>query len=145
MSLNIDLHATVEIIRFLEVSKSQSEIILDSLPGLFSIMDGSGIIIRGNRNLAESLSVDFENLIGQQFGKWIGSKWPEFSEKMSEIKKNKLSAIEFDLAIANENSENTNFLWNVSPLNFPGRAGSDLNIYLIVGRQLKGFESTQAI
>ena len=145
MSLNIDLHATVEIIRFLEVSKSQSEIILDSLPGLFFIMDGSGIIIRGNRNLAESLSVDFENLIGQQFGKWIGSKWPEFSEKMSEIKKNKLSAIEFDLAIANENSENTNFLWNVSPLNFPGRDERDLNIYLIVGRQLKGFESTQAI
>lgn len=143
MSLNIDLSATVEIIRFLEVSKSQSEIILDSLPGLFLIIDVNGMIIRGNRNLAEFFSEDFENLIGQRFDERIGSKWTEFSGKMSELKNQRLNAIEFDMAVNNRNSEETNFFWNISLLKFQGRENTDLNIYLIVGRKISESESTK--
>ncbi len=145
MSLNIDLRATVEIIRFLEISKSQSEIILDSLPGLFLIIDVDGIIIRGNRNLAEYLSLDFENLIGQKFDERIGSQWNEFSAKMSELKNQKLKTIEFDLALENEKLGKSNFIWNLSSLNFQGLDGTDLNIYLIVGRKLRESEIAKNI
>lgn len=144
MSLNIDLHATVEIIQFLEVSKSQSEVILDSLPGLFLIIDANGIIIRGNRHLAEYLFVDFENLIGQRFDQFVDSKWSEFSEKMAKMKTLKLEAIEFDMAIENQITERANFHWNVRPLDFPGRDGTDLNIYLIVGRRLRSNETEKS-
>lgn len=144
MSLNIDLHATVEIIRFLEISKSQSEIILDSLPGLFLIIDVNGIVIRGNRNLAEFLNVDFENIIGQKFDERISSKWKEFSAKMAELKKNNLTSIEFDLNVEDEKSEKINYIWNVNPLNFQGRDSTDLNIYLVVGRKLRSLEKAKS-
>ena len=134
MNTYIDAQATFEILRFLETSKSQSEFILDSLPGLFLITDSRGLILRGNRHAAELLKVNFENLIGQLFSRTMASAWVEFSKKMVESKKFPLEGIDFKMAISDGDLSQKYSLWNIRPLSVVGHDGSDLNIYLIFGR-----------
>ena len=62
-----DLQATQQIINLFESSKTYAEDALETLPGIYAVMDAGGSILKGNKTLASLYKVDHEKLLGRQF------------------------------------------------------------------------------
>jgi len=79
MDDQIGIQATQYIISLFENSKSQSERALDSLPGVYAVIDRTGLILKGNKSLAQIFNVDFEELLNLNLRKLFSpQEWEKF-------------------------------------------------------------------
>ncbi len=123
----LELQASQYIISILENSKSQSEEALDTLPGIYAVVDGDGKILKGNRRLAELFGMNHENLLGVNIcGLFSDPDKKPFLNKISEL-------TEFELEVAEKNDTFRNYLWYSSRLKIDRQ---NMPFYSIIGRDV---------
>jgi PAS domain S-box-containing protein len=129
-----DLQATQYVISLFEKSKTHSEAALESLPGIYAVIDAVGNILKGNRNLATFYDVDHELLLNQNFFKILP---PEDAKKIQaiilQLQKGETSSVEFETRTL-KNDNTFNFLCDLSPLIIDPKATPTL--FTLVGRDV---------
>ncbi len=137
MNANKDLQANHKMTRFLEEAKAQSEMVLDSLPGLFAVINSAGKIFRGNQNIANLLNVEFEYLADNKFEILLTDEnWKLFSTKMSESKNQLESGITFQMELIDSNKIAFDHVLNIRPINNPDYKSTTLELFVITGNDV---------
>ncbi len=137
MNANKDLQANHKMTRFIEEAKAQSEMVLDSLPGVFAVINFAGKIFRGNQNIAALLNVEFENLADNQFKILLTPEnWQLFSDKLSESKNQLEFGITFHMELLDSNSIAFEHVLNVRPINNPDYKSTTLDLFVITGNDI---------
>lgn len=114
MATNQDLQATHKILQFIESSKRQGDQILDSIPGIFSIINHDGEILRGNSVLASHLGKDIEDILYQKISHiFLEEEWKIFASHIESVIESKQS-VDFELTLNTENHESLTYLWYLS-------------------------------
>ena len=109
-----DLQVTHQIIRLFENSKSQSEEDLDSLPGIYAVIDLEGQILKGNKTLGKVFGTNYENLLGMNISTLFPEKiWLEFKAKLSRAAGEGAQEPEFQMDLTEKNGRVFKYLWNV--------------------------------
>jgi serine phosphatase RsbU (regulator of sigma subunit) len=130
-----DLQASQYIIDLFENSKGQSDEVLDSLPGIYSVLNADGIILKGNKTLAEIFKVNFENLLGAD----LKNLFPDAQKKIFQSQLEKLRGdgcpyVEFKLDILDFAGTPRNYLWSMTPLSTTRREA--IGLFSIMGRDV---------
>ena len=66
-NLNQNIQASHKVLALLEKANSHSERIIDSLPGVFLILNERFEILRGNLESSKILGIDYEDLLRTHF------------------------------------------------------------------------------
>ncbi len=137
MSANNDLQASHQIIQWLELAKAQSELVLDSLPGLFAIVDQEGVVHRGNILLANLLEVPFQDITGCRFDQKIGEKaWATILLMMKKSQLVPESGMDFETFIGDAKVKKISFIWNLRPFRTHTEKGASGELYVLMGRDV---------
>ncbi len=121
----VAIQATQYIINVLENSKLQSEEALDSLPGIYSVIDVQGQVLKGNKSLAKIVDKNYENLLGVSLSQLFSEEnWQVFLSHLMSVKNKMDEKLEFKIDIQLKDGGIRNYLWHVSSLvvnrpNFP--------------------------
>ncbi len=135
MSVNSDIQASHNIIKFLEDAKSQAEIVLDALPGILAVVDVEGKILRGNFTLAKIIGVDHEGVLGSDLLSLFDvEQRKKFADKLRETDQAQAVAVEFELDIGASPETTLSFLWHIRPLRVPNMPSS--NLLVVTGHDL---------
>ncbi len=114
MDNNQDLQATHQILKIFEVAKAHGDQILDHIPGIYVVFSPNGEIHRGNIQLANELSVDFETLHMHDLSElMLPPQWEDFQSKINDCLMNSSGGIEFEMDINRENQAKRSYLFNL--------------------------------
>lgn len=110
------LQASHQILHWIERAKASSEFLIDNLPVIFAVIDESGNILRGNKQLADILECSFENLMSHSFAEAFTSEnWKIMHSHLTSVR-NDVKEIEFELETASgEVAKSQTFSWRVAP------------------------------
>lgn len=137
MNANKDLQANHKIIRFLEEAKAQSEMVLDSLPGVFAVIDKNGVIYRGNATLASYFNTPFESIAGHLFKQLLSdTSWKNFSNHLTRSKSQSEAGVDFEMNLVDQNKESFSYLLNIRSINNPDYKSTDLGLYVVTGSDI---------
>jgi PAS domain S-box-containing protein len=122
-----DLQASQHIIDLFENSKAQSDEVLDSLPGIYCIITSQGLILKGNKTLAEIFNVGLEDLLGKE----IKNLFPEahgraFQAQVDKLFSEKAGGSELRADVVTDKGAVRNYLWSVNPLSTERNEVADL-------------------
>lgn len=132
MNDQIGIQATQYIISLFESSKSQSEEALDSLPGIYAIIESSGLILKGNKSLAQIFSVDYENLLGCNLDQIFSPEnWQEFQNYI--FRENSLPDPKINIRLSDGVARN--YLWFSNPVRSNSIPNSK-KLFAITGRDV---------
>lgn len=133
-----DLTRSSEVlVGMIESSKAQSEIIIDKISGIFSIINKRGTLKRANWNLAKLLNVEFEYLINYSLADLFSpEQWHEFLLKMdnleNQIKQNpKKKDIELSFNLSFNHEIGKSYNWVISAFNYP--RSDEERLYVVNG------------
>lgn len=133
-----DLTRSSEVlVGMIENSKAQSEVIIDKIAGIFSIINKRGSLKRANWNLAKLLNVEFEYLINYSLADIFAAKqWQEFLSKIEELEVKAAESplrknieINFNLSFNDDIAKSYN--WVISRFNYP--RSDEEKLYVING------------
>lgn len=134
MNANKDLQANHKMIRFLEEAKAQSEIVLDSLPGIFAVIDRSGKIYRGNARIADLLECEFESLSTSNFQKLLTpGNWKLFLQLVDESKTKADLGVPFQMELLDHNKVPFDHVLNIRPIINPDYQSTELDMFVVIG------------
>jgi signal transduction histidine kinase len=138
---NHDLQATFQLLSLLERAKAHSEEVLDSLAGVYAVIDDSGAILKGNRRLGTLLEMDYEGLLGHAFSKAFRKEsWNLFASKLLEAKEKSGTAIEFELAIDPNPNKEIPYFWHVSRYQIAARS---LSLFTVIGSDISALRAAE--
>jgi signal transduction histidine kinase len=137
-TINQDLQATHRILTLLEKSKSNSESVLDILPGIFCVINEKGEVLRGNEDLSLLYNCTHEELFRQSFSSLFKHEtWNIFKCHFNNLinSEGKLDKIEFELSIqiSDDELERPHF-WYVSE--FKTQSSSEGKLFTVIGRDI---------
>lgn len=116
MSNLTDIQATHQVIQLFENSKMKVDDDLDSLPGIYTVIDSNGQIYRGNKTLGKLFETDCENLLGLNIAKlFSGSDWKKLSEAISNCAEFDLASDEIQVSVTVSEGSFV-YLWNMMPI-----------------------------
>jgi len=136
-----DLQATQSIIDIFERSKAHSDEALESLPGIYAVIDSNGNILKGNKNLALFFCVNHENLLGRNIQQILHEEERLlFKSKIENFKSARVEGFEFKANIVTLEGEKLNFLWDLNVLK-TDRADLPL-LFSLIGRDVTDLTRT---
>ncbi|MBF0361527.1 MAG: hypothetical protein HQK49_10975 [Oligoflexia bacterium] len=100
-TVNDDLQATHSILALLEISKSHSELTIDNLPIILTVVNERYEILRGNKLLSILFKKKHEKLLREKFSTLFKKEiWSIFENNFNKLKENKeLKFVEFELPL----------------------------------------------
>lgn len=135
---NQDLQATHKILQFIEQSKRQGEMILDTIPGIFGILNSEGDILRGNSVLAQHFNQNIEEILYENLSSiFVKEEWQIFQSYMQRVLKDK-GSVDFELTISDKENNSHTYLWYLS--HFENEKG---DLITIVGKDISDLKSAQ--
>lgn len=130
---SLDIQASYQIIQLIERSKQNSEMIIETLPDLFLVIDGRGRIFKSNHESCKFFGLVPEQVIGYSFSTHIESEeWNLIQGHLLRLVTEK-DVSSFEMPIIVRGSEKT-YLWSVS--RFGDFAEKDLVLYSLQGRDI---------
>lgn len=136
MSSNQDLQATHQIVSILERSKAESDRVLDALPGVFAIVDGAGLIYRGNALLAKIKNSSIEDLLGRNLSNLFSKEnWNLFETQFKKVVGKHQLEVEFELPTDQEGGSGLHFFWHIGRLE-SSQSGIELDLYSVLARDI---------
>jgi sigma-B regulation protein RsbU (phosphoserine phosphatase) len=130
-----DLQATQFVIALFERSKTQSEEALESLPGIYAVVDKKGRILKGNKTLSSLFNTTIENLLDLNINHILDSTNTDvLTTAIETLSSSKLSNVETKIDVKAKDGSTLNYLWDVRSLEI---ARTDLpKLFSIVGRDV---------
>ena len=114
MNSRKDLQATHQIIQLLEFSKNQSECDLDSLPGIYTVIDSEGQILKGNRGLGDVFGVNHEMVLARNLSSLFDqTQWEAFKTKMDQVACGEVVEQGSQIDIKDSHGAVHHYLWNI--------------------------------
>ncbi len=116
MDLNRDVQSVHHIIHLFERAHLRGEKMLDGLPALFSVVDKSGQVYRGNKYLGNLIEVGQEHLLGESIAPlFSAANWTIFQARLQGLIAAGKASDEFELELDGLKQKRT-FVWYLVPL-----------------------------
>lgn len=132
-----DLQAIHQILSVFEKSKIQSDLLLDSLPITFMVIDQKGNIYRGNNDAALLFQLGFEDLIGKSILNLFSEEGRlDFFKYFKQLQSREVERSQFDLTVHIHPGVERLFVWDISP--FYADIGQ-LKLFKIIGKDVTDF------
>src|SRR5262249_5912624 len=127
--------ATHQIFQIFERSKMQVDDDLDSLPGIYAVIDSEGRIYKGNKTLGNLLGTDHEYLLERRITELFSKKdWDIVKKQLTEdiTPQNAPVDIQADVTLQ---GVRYNYIWNLYPISSTRR--NDIPpLMTIIGRDI---------
>lgn len=137
-NINQDIQASHKILSLLEEANSHSEDIIDSLPGVFLVMNENFRILRGNVESSTTFGFDYENLLGTNFQDLFNDHISGlFQHKFAQLEQDESKvSVKFELSITTINSggKEKAFYWHLSKM--PNGNNAEGKLYSILGKDI---------
>jgi PAS domain S-box-containing protein len=115
--INFDLQASHCIISILEKSKINSEGLFKELPDFYLIIQGNGMVLKGNKVAASVFNSDSELLLGRQLRDLFKNEsWNVFKTKIDAVLSGGDKTIDFELSLGTDPEREIIFYWNLKVL-----------------------------
>tara|TARA_R110001592_G_scaffold167131_5_gene402512 strand:+ start:5235 stop:6623 length:1389 start_codon:yes stop_codon:yes gene_type:complete len=117
-NLNQNIQASHKVLSLLEKANSHSERIIDSLPGVFLILNENFEILRGNQTSSDVLGIEYEDLLRTQFSTLFKSEiWNIFDHYFKQLNKDNIDT-KFELVITDHRNGFglKSFYWHLSKI-----------------------------
>lgn len=132
-----DLQAIHQILSVFEKSKIQSDLLLDTLPITFMVIDQSGDIFRGNNDAALLFNINFENLVGKNiFSLFSEENRLDYIKYFEHVLTGECERAQFDLSVCLESGSERLFVWDIS--SFHADLG-EIKLFKVIGRDVTDF------
>ena len=141
-AMNHDIQASHKILQLIERSKRESDKFLDTIPGIFAVINEDADIIRGNQTLAEYFGLDQELLLHKCMKSVFQE--PEFEIFQSHVKKlidGERAFLDFELSMTNHKGVSTPHLWYLSVFD-PKQTGG-IQLITVVGKNISDLKEAQ--
>ncbi|MBF0312781.1 MAG: Hpt domain-containing protein [Oligoflexia bacterium] len=136
--INKDLQASHNLIALLEKAKNFSEITIDSLPIVFTVINQDGLILRANECLAKIFKKNREKLLRENLSKIFEKEtWNIFVNKFNKILEPGNTSVEFELDVLGgegADSIKESYYWYVTP--FGKFYSSEGHAYVVLGQNI---------
>lgn len=130
---SLDIQASYQIIQLIERSKQNSEMVIETLPDVFLVIDGRGRVFKSNRESCLFFGLIPEQVIGYSFSSHIEpEEWNLIQGHLLRLDAEK-GVTSFEMPIIVRGSEKT-YLWTISK--FGDFSSKDLNLYSLQGRDI---------
>ena len=140
---NQDLQATHKVLQLIESSKRQGERILDTIPGLFAVINPYGEILRANQVLADYFHKDAEDLLYLNLSDLFKQEeWNIFSNEMSDLKSSDSESVDFELSMTSSENVSQSHLWYVAKFR-GGKGKIDDSLFTVVGKDISELKAAQ--
>ncbi|MBC7465028.1 MAG: PAS domain-containing protein [Bdellovibrio sp.] len=130
-NLNQDIQASYQIIQLLEKSKQNSELIIESLPDVFMVIDANGKIYKANKEACRFLKLDAEQVLGYSLSSGLQTEhWNLIEGNLESLTGDTRT---FEIPIFYEGTEKV-YLWSLTV--FGTFKNSDSILYTLQGRDV---------
>lgn len=138
INVSQDIQASYQIIQLIEKSKNNSELIIDTLPDIFLVIDEKGKIFKANQEACKFLSLDPEQALGYSLASsFLPENWQLIEGNFLTLKEGKKSNNSFELPVIFEGTER-NYLFSVSAFGefTDKQLNQTLKLYTLQGRDI---------
>ena len=137
-NLNQTIQASHKVLSLLEKANSHSEQIIDSLPGVFLILNEKFEILRGNVEASNILGLEYEALLRTPLSELIKKDiWDVFLFHFNQLNENQTTqGIKFELAIHDhkQHTERKSFYWHITRIEDTNQAEGA--VYSLMGKDI---------
>ncbi|MFT7371475.1 MAG: two-component system cell cycle response regulator, partial [Oleiphilaceae bacterium] len=137
-NINQDIQASHKILSLLEEANSHSEHIVDSLPGIFLIINEKFRILRGNAESSNAFGLDDEDLLGTNFkGLFNDHIWSLFQHQFVQLEQDESkTSVKFELSINTIDSgrKDKAFYWQLTKM--PSGNNAEGKLYSLLGKDI---------
>jgi signal transduction histidine kinase len=138
-AINQDLQATHKIINLIEESKRKGEIILDTIPGIFAVINNHGEVLRGNKYLSTYFNVESEQVLYRPLSDLFRKEeWEIFNSHLQRVINRDVESIDFELSMSRDNKEVRTHLWYISQFDKDKE-----NLVTVVGKDISELRDAQ--
>jgi HPt (histidine-containing phosphotransfer) domain-containing protein len=140
---NQDLQATHKVLQLIESSKRQGERILDTIPGLFAVINSYGEILRSNQVMADYFHKDSEDLLYLSLSEiFKQEEWNMFSNEISELESSESESVDFELSMTDSENVSQPHLWYVAKFR-NDKGETDDSLFTVVGKDISELKAAQ--
>ncbi|MCW8932975.1 MAG: GGDEF domain-containing protein [Gammaproteobacteria bacterium] len=144
-NINQDIQASHKILTLLEDANAQSEYILDTVPGVFLIINEKFEILRGNVEFSNIFKIDYEKMLRFDFSTLFEHEvWSIFQKHFSILDNDdSQNSIKFELSISSKSSFGSAkpFFWHLTKMK--GGNNAEGKIYSIMGEDISQLRESE--
>jgi len=144
-NISHDVQASHKVLTLLEDANTHSERIIDSLPGVFLIINSEFEILRGNFEASKVFNIDYESLLRTSFSSLFKKEvWEIFEYQFKELeKKSNNSKVKFELSICDNSHESSErpFYWQLSKM--PNSNNAEGEIFSLMGEDISELRNAE--
>lgn len=137
--MNSDLRAAYRVLLQLEKSKSLSDQLIDSLPGVYVIIDLSGRIYRANDDAAIAAGFTPDEILGKDVAVLFGKRTLEFLAHLASYASG-VQREEFEMPIHTRSGPVRDFHWEIKRVPIDSKSTGEL--YNVIGKDVSEFKRT---
>ncbi len=140
-SHNHDIQASHKILQLIERSKRESDSFLDTIPGIFAVINAEGDILRGNTSLADYMEVDQERLLYKNLNSvFQKEEWELFKLEIDALDSKEKGFVDFELSMTSPKGASSPHLWYLSIFD-EEKTGE--RMFTVVGKDISDLKEAQ--
>lgn len=144
-NINQDVQASHKIVTLLERANSQTEQIIDNLPGIFLIFSERYEVLRGNREAAQVLGVDTESLLRTKVSTLFRTDmWEVFIQNLHLLEMQSTLTARFELPVncGQDGNKEKPYYWRLSKMT--GDNNAEGSLYTLLGEDISQLRESES-